>query len=268
MLAIDRSILLDCVRRLVGALARFCLRHALKVQEVEACFREEFMAAAKRVIEERGEEVSLSRLSVMTGLTRREVQRIKNSPLKADATPGLITKVIGHWQSDRRFVDKERAPRVLTFGSEESDFNKLVTQVSKDLNPAAVLFELERVKAVERTDAGLKLAVQIYRPRGDVETGFSVLKQDIEDLIGCVEENVFQRPDIGALHLRTVYDRVRPEAATELKSWLLKEGNALHARAREKLSQFDQDVNPDPSFTGKTVRVTLGAFGRVSAEEE
>ncbi len=268
MLAIERRILLTCIREITRALVRFCIRHSLKVQDVETCLRRAFIEGAKNELRQQGDEPSLSRVSIITGLGRREVQRLEQLPAHTDTTPTLIMKVLGQWQTDRKFIDKAGAPRVLSFGSEKSDFNRLVNHISTDLNPATLLFELERVKAVERSDEGLRLVVQSYRPRGDVETGFRVLGDDINDLTRVVEENVFHQPDIGNLHLRTEYDRIRPEALVELKSWLLVEGNALHARVREKLSKYDQDVNPDPNFKGKGMRVVVGSFGKVFSENE
>lgn len=268
MLSIDRVTLRTCLRKIGRGLIRFCLKHSIKVQEIEECLRDLYLEEAKEEIRRRNEKISHSRLSVITGLSRREVQRIEEAPEVTQNAAGLIMRVIGMWQSNSRFLDRSKNPKVLSFGFEESEFAKLVAMVSKDLNSATVLFELERVSAVARTEKGLSLLVKSYRPKGDVQAGFKILEDDITDLINIVGENVLFNPNVGNLHLRTEYDRIRPEGITEIKAWLLREGNALHARAREKIATYDQDVNPDPQFNGNFSRVVLGTFGAVDGEEK
>lgn len=43
--------------------------------------------------------------------------------------------------------------------------------VSKDLNPYTVLFELERIGAVERLSMQARLCAQVATPRGDALAG-------------------------------------------------------------------------------------------------
>ena len=79
-----------------------------------------------------------------------------------------------------------------------------------------------------------------------------------------VEENLLARPAITNLHARTTYDNIRPEGVADLKRWILTEGHKFHLRAREIMSRYDQDVNPDPSFEGRGVKVSLGSYGFVT----
>ena len=65
---------------------------------------------------------------------------------------------------------------------------------------------------------------------------------------------------------RTSYDNVRPDALPEIKRWMLKHGHETHNQARRFISQYDQDVNPDPKFKGKGVRVVFTAFSNVQSK--
>ena len=267
-LMIDRSLIRMCLRFIARGTIRFCLKHSVKVQELEETLRFLYLEEAAAELRKSAEKVSQSRLSVITGLSRKEVLRMETlEQEERGSSANLVMKVVGLWQSHSQFADRQKTPKVLSFGFEQSDFNKLVTMVSTDLNPATVLFELERVGSAVRTKDGVKLLVKSYRPRGDAQAGFKVLGDDIEDLISVVEENVFVQPTVGNLHLRTEYDRIREDGVTALKTWLIKEGNAFHARAREKIASFDQDVSPDPSYQGKFHRIILGSFGAVTENE-
>ena len=176
-------------------------------------------------------------------------------------------RVVGRWRTDHAFITKGKKPRVLSFGKEDSEFNDLVNRISKDLNPATVLFELERVRAVEKTTKGLKLKIESYVPKGNVEDGFRILAQDSEDLIGSVEENVLEINEIPNLHARTEYDSIRPEHIPEIRRWLIREGHLLHQRARNFISQYDQDINPDPKFEGEGQKVVFGTFSKMDPNE-
>jgi hypothetical protein len=180
----------------------------------------------------------------------------------------VITKVVGQWRQDKRFTTKAGQPRVLSFGEISSQFHELVGTVSQDLNPGTVLFELLRVKAVEETKTGLRLTVQSYVPKGDVVAGFSILANDTDDLTRAVEENVLGNDEVPHLHARTVYDSVRADALPEIKLWLLKEGHQFHGRVREYVSSFDQDINPDATYSGKKSTIVVGSYSRVELNED
>lgn len=273
MKVLSRSILIRGLRQLVTGLVNFCLRHSITAPELENCIRQAFVKAAQDDLQKRSEEHSVSRLSVITGLNRRQVQQILKQDTANDDYVSFIMKVVGQWQNDKKFVDSNKKPLPLTFGFEKSEFSRLVKTISKELNPATVLFELERVGAAKRIKSSegeeqVELVLEVYQPAGDLEAGFAITGRDIGDYIEVSEENIIDQPSISNLHLRTEYDRIRPEGMIELKKWLLQEGYAFHDRARDKFAQFDQDVNPDPTFTGNCTRIVLGSFGKVFAPKE
>jgi Family of unknown function (DUF6502) len=271
MKLVDRNILLKSLRQLVRGLVNFCLKHSITSPEIEACIRQAFVEAARDSLNKNNQIPSTSRLSVITGLNRRQVQQLQQTNTITHDNASFLMKVLGQWQNDKRFSDDQGQAMVLSCGFEKSEFNRLVGSISKELNPATVLFELERVGAIKRETQEIdgkkvdcaKLLLEVYQPAGDLEAGFRVAANDIQDFIETVEENLVIEPNISNLHLRTEYDRIRPTAVVELKRWLLQEGYAFHERARDKFAEFDQDVNPDPSFTGKCVRIVLGSFGKV-----
>ena len=110
------------------------------------------------------------------------------------------------------------------------------------------------------------LVADNYIPKGDPNAMFTVLARDMEDLCVSVEENTIQGMDPPNLHLRTEYDRIRPEGIPALKAWMLREGHDLHLRARAEMAKYDQDVNPDPNFKEQGARVSLTAFSLICPE--
>jgi hypothetical protein len=257
----------------VRPLVRFCLRNSIKIQELSECIKVVFLDEAKHQLEQIGEQETISRLAVMTGMHRRDVSRLLAQNNRSSTTGnGLIMNVIGQWRNDKRYQERSKSDtgqsvkqvKRLSYGSSDSEFNKLVALVSKDLNPATVLFELERVGAVKRCeDQSLELLSESYIPRGDVLEVYKILSEDLDTLSCAVEENMLEQPIVPNHHLRTSYDKIRVDNLPEIKEWFLREGHAFHLKARNYLSQFDQDINPDCKYSGKFFKVVCGSFSKI-----
>ena len=254
---------LNLIRHLIRPAIRFCIRHGITAQEAMEALKREFISVATTEILHRGEKPSVSRLSTISGLNRREVDRLTNVSGDLDTSKNLIHRVVSAWQENPEFITSTKKPRVLSHGTKDSEFTRLVATVSKDLNAAAVLAELLRIRIARETSYGLVLVDHNYIPRGDPNALFTVLARDMEDLCESVEENTMHGKDLPNLHLRTEYDRIRPEGIEALKGWMLREGHDLHLRARAEMAKYDQDVNPDPGFKGQGARVSLTAFSLV-----
>ncbi len=253
----------QCLRLLLRPVMKFCLRQALSVQQVVETAKVIAIELAKEDMERRGEKVNISRLSVMTGIRRREIRRILENPESEPASGSLATRVVGQWENDARFRAKNNQPRALT--SEE--FRELVALVSTDVNPTSILFELERTGAVERRDKVLRLKRTHYVPKGNPLEGFYVLAKDSDDLIAAVEENVFDAEGGANLHGRTEFDNIAREHITAIRKWLIAEGSEFHQKVRQYLSKFDLDINPTMGHQGGA-RVSLGTFSRIEGDDE
>ena len=251
------------LRHLLIPVIRFCLRHSLKLQDLIEIAKQCFIELAKEDLCRDGRKVSSSRLSIMTGVHRRDVTRLKRDLPPPKRGPDLITRIIGQWQNDRRFCSRRKGPKYLSFESTESEFAQLVGAVSREVNPYTVLFELERTGAVRRTRNGLKLCTSLYMPSSKAKEGFRLLGSDIHDLITSVEENVFVKPRVPNLHIKTEYDNIPAHLVPRIKQWMLDEGSSLHERVRSYLSQCDRDLNPGISARGETVRIALGTFSSI-----
>lgn len=259
---IANKLLLLVLKPVVG----FCLRHSLRLQDLIECAKAVFVELGQNELERNGKKANISRLAAMSGVHRRDVLRLMRSGPAETYEKDLITKVVGLWQTSDKYTTARGIPRVLSLGAENSDFTKLVLDVSGDLNPGTVLFELERVGAVEQTAKGLKLLIESYVPVGDPTAGFKIYADDSSDLCQSIGENVLKNIELPHLHARTSYDRIRSDKVDEIKKWFLKEGHEFHSKVREKLSEFDQDVNPDPKWKGENVTVSFSSFSNVKKE--
>ncbi len=268
MMSERKSQLMKLLAFVLRPAVRFCLRHSLRLQDFLECGKTVFIDESAALLQDQELKINISRISLMSGVHRRDVARIREYGLQLHYEPDLITKTVGLWQTNDRFLTKSRQPRILSTEGPNPEFTSLVESVSKDMNPASVLFDLQRVGAVEITKGAARLIVESYVPKGNPLKGFAILSNDAEDLTQTVEENVLHDPELPQFHARTEYDNVRPEFIPELKRWFLKEGHEFHARVRDFVSKYDQDINPDPNFRGKGIKVSFSAFSNVKEEKK
>lgn len=260
-----REIFLESLEQLARPLVRYCLRHSIKFRELSDLLKRSFLRIAQEEIAQKKLAASASKLSVMTGLQRREVLRLLLAPESGENAANLITRIVGQWASDRRFCDKRGRPKALTFEGLQSDFARLVRVVSKDLSHHTVLFELERLGTVKRRQGKAVLVFPAHIPRGNIRAGLMMLAEDAHDLMCAVEENLSEKLSIPNLHARTQYDAVPREHLPEIRRWLIKFGQQIHDRARKYLSRFDTDINPKlrGRSASQRTRVVLGTFSRI-----
>lgn len=259
---------LNSLKLLLRPVVAYCLSQSQAVQELTEALKFALIEGAVSEMQARGEKVNISRLSVMTGLHRRDVMRIYRGGEAKDSSVNLISKVIGQWENDRRFQNKSGKPRRLKYVGDDSEFSRLVRTVSHDVHPGTVLFELERGNLVKKDETTLSLLRAFEVTKGDMDKTFKVLTQDVTDLVCAVQENIKPDCDVPNLHARTEYDNVVKSALPKIREWFLKEGAAFHKKARDFLSQFDRDMNPSLTEEKAGSRVSVGTFSRIEINDE
>lgn len=257
------STLIQCLRTMLRPVVRFCLNRSLGLRELLEAAKVVFIELAVEELKGRDEKINISRISVVTGVHRKDAVRIYREGDIQDVSTRFTSRVVNQWRRDKRFTDKGGKPRILEFEGDESEFAKLVNLVSTDLHPGTVLFDLERLGAVERTKGGLKLKVRSYMPLHNPKEGMRLMSSDTEDLMFGVIDNIFAEDEknLPNYHGKVVYDNVAEEDIPKIRAWLFKACGALHARALAHLAKYDLDINPDSKKKGGK-RIALGLFTR------
>jgi len=254
----------ELVSLVLRPIVRFCVRRDVKFQDFSEVTRHLFIESTAEELKSQGFEANVSRLSVSTGMHRRDVTRIWKGEEPPKEPDSVIRKVIGQWRSDKRFAKKAEHPNPLSLKGKDSEFAELVRSVSQDVNPYTVLFELERIGAVEKSDEMLILKTAAVSPQGDIKRGLELLSHDSEDLISSVEQNLFDESEILNHHVKTHYDNIAVESIPTIKVWLLEQGAKFHEDIRRYLSKFDLDINPALKKESGGARVAFGSFSVTS----
>jgi hypothetical protein len=135
-------------------IARLMLKGGLGAGDLIRAAKRAYVRAAIAYVTPVGLRVNASRLSVITGMTRKEVTAIVNEIKGAPtAGPGEIKeqrafRVLRGWKLDPRFCDNKGEPARLPLRGDRRSFSALVREYGGDVTPNSVLKELERINAV------------------------------------------------------------------------------------------------------------------------
>lgn len=253
---------------LLRPFVRFCLRRGLRMSDMQDALKRAMLDVAEEEIRASGAPSNISRLSVVTGLQRKEIKRLSSGENINSESADLLTRVIGQWQSDPQFKSKDGKAKGLTVIGKDSEFSELVNSLSNDVSPYTVLFGLEQAGAIEKKDSRVFLKAPLYLTDKNIKQSLSILAEDVSDLMQAVEGNVFDKPGVPNLHLTTVYDNVCVDHAETLKEWILDQGTAFHEKIRNQVSKFDKDANPRLFKKKGGVRIAVGAFSSVNISKE
>jgi len=241
-----RDIIHGAVIRLLKPLARILLRHNVSFLTFSDLAKRVFVEVAEEAFPPLGRKQSVSRIAMLTGLSRKEVLRVKRLPHPSDdeamAQQERSTRVISGWTRDPRFLDAAGEPQPLHFDGEEGSFSDLVRRYSGDIPARAVLDELLRVGMAERREDGrIRLVVRGYIPRTGSAEKLSIMGVETSDLLNTIDHNIhnegeppyFQRkvcyynfPSRYLPELRELTQRRSQELLEEMNRWMAEHDKA------------------------------------------
>jgi hypothetical protein len=155
-------------------LARSLLRVGVGYREFAEIAKAALVETATQDDGLRGRPTNVSRVAVMTGLTRKEVKRIRDGSLESDSQVSLkttpVSQILHRWHTDSEFLDQNGEPRALRFKGDEVDFSYLVKKYGGDVPAGAMRTELRRIDAIEEVSS------DTFRPTKRV-----VYNEDVHD---------------------------------------------------------------------------------------
>ena len=254
--------LASAVSRLLRPLVRLLLRNGMAYADFTTLARQIYVEVAASDFELPGRKQSVSRVSVLTGINRKEVKRILSEP--SDNSPpenNRAARVISGWMRDAEFTDSAGNPLPLSWGGDSSDtsFDALVKKFSGDMTARSVLDELRRVGAVTLKDDQVHLSATGYVPTTSNEELLRLSGIGIADLMETIDHNLNTEKSETRLQLSVAYDDV-PQHGVELFRNLSKEKSIELLNYLDSfLATQDRSVNPTVTGTNR-YRTGLGIY--------
>jgi hypothetical protein len=216
----ENKAVLSALLKALRPMARFLMKAGIGYREFSEIAKSAFVDVATSDYGLRGRPTNISRVAVMTGLTRKEVKRLREkiSAGKEVMLTRVIppAEIIEKWHSDPQFIDKNGRPLPLPFDGATPSFTQLVKKYGGDIPPGAMRTELKRVGAVVEDETGVltvqkryfrpvEQPVQLERALGQAMYG---LGTNIHHNLGTPESNAWVERIAFSQHIREE-DRTR-----------------------------------------------------------
>jgi hypothetical protein len=166
--------------RILLPLVRLLLRTGIGFKEFAKLSKLAYVQAATEDYGIRGRPTNISRVAVMTGLTRKEVKSIREKG-RADSeeceenwweSNFPPSDILHFWHTDPGFVDDAGNPRALPFSGESPSFTDLTRRYAGDIPPGAMRVELKRAGAIGEGEDGLLVPLMRYCVPFDLDSNF------------------------------------------------------------------------------------------------
>jgi hypothetical protein len=220
-----RTALAAAVVRVLRPLIRTVLRGGMSYTAFDELVRWVYVDVSLRDFKIPGRKNSKSRIAVLTGLTRREVDRLVRLPEPKEGAPeryNRAARVLSGWVEDPRFKSGD-FPRVLQIEGPDS-FVELVRNYSGNQPHRAVLDELIRVGSVERVgDDQVRLLKAYYEPVSgkQEEEKLNILGIASGDLLDTIAFNI-HRGNVPSFYQQEIYERIPEDKLIELREIMRK----------------------------------------------
>jgi hypothetical protein len=253
------------VERVLRPLFRILLRNHMSFKAFVDIAKHTYVEVAADEFGIPGKKTSVSRVALLSGMTRKEVQRLLDAPPANDAEAGerynRAARVVAGWVRDADFSDTDGNPKTLSLqeNSGHASFAELVRRFSGDIPSRAILDELLRVGVVEKADDNsVRLKTRAYVPESGDADKLNILGTDVSDLVSTIDHNLQHGAAEPFFQRKVMYDNVPVEFLQEFRRLSGTQAQSLLERLDKWLSQHDRDTS-GTSGTGQ-IRTGIGIY--------
>lgn len=264
-----QSRMLSAVFACLLPLARLLLRSGITYRQFDAVAKRAFVREASLASDPRGRGANTSRVAVMTGLSRKDVRRLREQSIESGYRQaeleeqhwGPPARVLHAWHVDSRFVDQDGRPRKLQFQDEESGFSALVRAVAGDVPPGAVRAELRRCGAISELSDGSIEAVKRYYVPGNVdEKAITTISGMLFPMTAGLAHNTNPGRTVDGFIQRFAFsDSVPMQKIPEFRRWSRQEATAFIERIDDWLA-IQESSRAATSTDSDGLTVGVGVF--------
>jgi len=155
---IKEHVIKSC-RYLLLPVVRFVLRHGVTISDFEELTKDAYVEVARQDYGIDGRPTNNARVAMLTGLSRREVAKIRDrllgDGLLADDSQGnRISQILTGWHVDPEFTDEDGQPKVLPATGPTGSLPSLLKRYAGDLPHGAIRKEMQQRALIEEQNDG------------------------------------------------------------------------------------------------------------------
>ena len=202
--------LLSALERILHPIVKLMLQSGVGYSEFASVAKAVFVRVATDDYKRRGRPANFSQVSAMTGISRKEVSKIRHLGPQERWTPNMevspVNTILQEWHFDPDFSDGAGNARPLLFEGSRS-FSTLVSRYGGDIPPGAMRATLHKAGILtEDTDGRLTVSQAFFYPR--------TVDEDY------IREVAFSISNIGSTMVHNATVHQREDLSTEKKAQL------------------------------------------------
>ena len=257
------SALVSALRRVLRPLVKLMLAQGITYPYVSDLLKSVFVEVADKEFKLDGRQQSDSRISLLSGVHRKDVKRLRDGGYGDDTIPAAVSlgaTLVARWVSIPEYLDKHGNPlplsRLASNGAAVS-FETLVASVSKDIRSRVVLDEWLSLGVAHINDQGLVcLNTEAFVPEKGYDEKVYYFGANVHDhLAACTHNLMGGKPPF--LERSVYYDQLNAASVQDLTN-LSKE---LGTQALKKINQRALELlRMDATQSDATFRMNFGVY--------
>lgn len=244
--------LVASLRRILRPIVRLLISRSMTFPFTSNILREVYVDVAVDEFPVSGKPQSDSRVTLLTGVHRKDVKRLRQQEERALRPPraaSLGSQLIARWTTLPEYRDESGAPRPLprlASSSEALSFESLVRSVNTDLRPRVVLDEWLRLGIVHIDEQDrVCLTVGAFIPRGGSDAMTYYFGRNLHDHVATAVHNMLgEEPPF--LERSVNYNNLNPAAVAELNQLAQRRGMEMLQEVNARALQLQQEQSGQP----------------------
>jgi hypothetical protein len=253
-------ILHNTLRKVLRPLVRLMLSQGINYTMLLEDLKRVFVSVAEEEFQLDGRTQTNSRITLLTGVHRKDVQRIRGEQNEESEPPDSISaQIFGLWLGNNKYLDESGQPLALPRLASKGavSFESLVASVSKDFRARPVLDEWLRLGfvSIDYNDC-VRLNIQAFIPNQDLEYKLSFLAMNVHDHMSAAVSNLYNQNE-PMLERCVYYDGLTAENIEILHDLARQSGmNTIKAINRRALALKAAQSEPDKVARRETDKAT------------
>ncbi len=206
-------------------IVRLLISRGIHLPRVVAALKQVYVDVAEKDFRLDGKSPTDSRISVLTGLYRRDVGNIRRegTPTSTPSNMSLSATIVGRWLGDPAYRDNQGQAKTLYRSADQGSpsFQELAHGCSRDVHPRTILDDLIDQKLVEWDEDAdvVVLTKRAFVPDSNSEEMMHFFEMNIHDHLAAAVGNIVEDKTEKAFLERAVYyNRLTPKSVEQLES--------------------------------------------------
>lgn len=262
--------LTQALQRLLRPLIRVLIASDITFPVLSRMLKSVYVDVAQSDFSETGKTLTDSRISLLTGVHRKDIKALRDARRKPGSVPQLLSRnahLIALWTGAPDYLDDRGNPSPLPRQGKtpgEPSFESLVASVSTDIRPRAVLDEWLRQGLARLDDDGrVHLETAAFVPNEDFADIAYYFGRNLHDHIAASSHNILGK-DEPMLERAVYYEELTSQSVKELQALSRELGSDTLVKINQRAFELAEQ---DKGSTEADQRMTFGVYFFTAPDE-